>query len=240
MTQPEATILAAVISVLLGGVAAAVVTYLLMRRKTDAEIEKIRTETEKLGIEMRILSESVSYSLPQVKERMIFDGRGRIDGFDVKGAGGSFWTGMGQDARPISPRGEGSHHFQEGGVLNIQRTNTDGRYELILQQYLLEGKTSGFILKDESIGGKRKLRIACEAKTIGGEHTLRFVVRDPSTGRRFSEDVRRISGNDWTPVEAYLTADPTVDCQVRLDDEGVSAVPSSLQIRNLIVAERLS
>lgn len=240
MTQPVATIIAALITVLLGGVAAGFVSYRLTRRKTEAETEKTRAETEKLRIEIRNLSETVSYTLPQVRERVIFDGRGRIDGFDVRGSGGSFWKGKGADARPTTPAGEGSLTLQDGGVMNVQRTNTEGRYELLLLQYALDGKNSALIPKDETIGGRRKLRIACEAKAIGAEHTLRFLVREPASGLRLAEDKRIVSGNEWTAIEVFLQVDPAVACQVRIDDESVSAVPSSLQLRNLLVAERLS
>lgn len=247
MTQPVATVIAALISAFIGGVSAAVVTFLLNRKKMQAETEKLivdtektRLEAEKMRGEMKTLVETVNYSLPAAKEQVVFDSRQGIDGFDVKGFEGNFWIGQGKDARPASPKGEGSLRIEEGGVLNIQRTNTEGRFEVLLQQYLYDGKKHALIPKNELIGGRRKLRIGCEAKTIGADHLLRFIVRDPVTYQRLADDVKRIDGNDWTPIEVFLQVDPTIDVQVRIDDEAVSAVPSSVQLRNLVVAERIS
>ena len=234
MTQPTATILGAVISGVVGGLAATVVTYLLNRRKTDAETEKIRVETEKLRLEIKNLTEAVSYNLPQAKEQVVFDGSNRLDGFDIKGQPGNVW----KDNLPIGDKGEGELRLDEGGIINVQRTNVDGRYELTIQQYSYGGRTHAILPRNEGMGGKRKVRIRCEAKAIGGEHTIRFIVRDPASGRRLAEDSKRVIGNVWNPVEVFLQADPTIDSQVRIDDESVSHAPSSLQLRSLVVAER--
>lgn len=94
------------------------------------------------------------------------------------------------------------------------------------------------IPKDDLISGKRKLRVSCEAKSVGGDHNLRFIIRDPSTGHRLAEDRVRVTINNWTPYQVFLSADPNLDSQFRIDDEEVSHAPSSLQIRNIILAQR--
>jgi hypothetical protein len=235
MNQPMATIVAAVLTSLLSGVVAALVSNFLNRKKSDAETEKIRTETEKLRWEIKTLTEAVSYNLPQAKEQVIFDGTNGVDGFDIKGWPGNTW----KDNVAVGAKGEGELRFDEGGVINVKRTNTDGRYELTLQRYTYAGRDYHLLPKNESIGGKRKLRIRCEAKAIGGEHTLRFIVRDPASGKRLADDWKRVKENDWIPIEIFLQADPSTDCQVRIDDDSVSHAPSSVQLRNLVVAERL-
>jgi len=40
-------------------------------------------------------------------------------------------------------------------------------------------------------------------------------------------------------VEEYMLFSPREDCQLRLDDIEVSAVPSSIQIRNLVLTEKV-
>jgi hypothetical protein len=175
----------------------------------------------------------------QGSERVIFDGRERLDGFKVEGEANSLWKGSGTAAHRTSPLGEGSHEIFEGVGIDIRRTNTAGRYELMLKEFVLDGKTSPVIPRDARMSGKRKFAISCEAKASGGDHTLRFVLRDPAIGKWVTSKTRRISGNEWTRVEVFLFADPTVDLQVRIDDEDVSAAPSSVQIRNLVVVERL-
>jgi hypothetical protein len=231
------TILSAFISAVIGGLGVALLNYRLNREKLKAETGKILAETEKIRTEISGLSATVAYSLPNTTERIVFDGRGRIDGFDVMGREGNYWHA---DGKPASPIGRGAVAFEEGGILNIQRTNTDGRFELWLQRYTFNGRDYPRIPKSDIIAGRRKLRVSCEAKTIGGEHTLRFVIRNPETGQRLSQDVKIISRNAWIPIQAFLQSDPTVETELRIDDENVTSAPSSLQIRNLILVERQS
>jgi hypothetical protein len=239
MTPTMSPIVTALISAIFGGVVVALINHYLNREKSKAEIEKIRAETEKIQIEVRNLSATVSYAIADADEKIIFDGRRSIDGFAVRGNAGQFWSG-GKEPKATSERGEGTVKFEANGILNVQRTNRVGRYELYIQQYAYGGKQYPFIPKDELIAGKRKLRISCEAKVVGGEHSLRFVVRNRHTGQRFAEEIQKITVNDWTPVQVYLQANATEDSEVRIDDEQVSAVPSSVQIRNLLIAERAS
>jgi hypothetical protein len=236
MTPTISSIVTSLISAIFGGVVVALVNYYLNREKSRVEIEKIRAETEKIQAEIRNLSATVS-AIADANEKIIFDGRRSIDGFAVRGNAGQFWSG-GKEAKATSDRGEGTVKFEGNGILNVQRTNKVGRYELYIQQYTYGGKQHPCIPKDELVAGKRKLRIACEAKVVGGEHSLRFVVRNPHTGQRFAEDIQRITINDWTAIQVYLQANATEDSEVRIDDEQVSAAPSSIQIRNLLIAER--
>jgi hypothetical protein len=243
MTQPVATVLAALVSALIGGICASVVTYYLNRRKSDAEVEKIRAETEKLRAEtdklrseLRNLSETVATNLPR-REQIVLDGRERLDSFDIRGQEGSFYKRIDGEDRAITPKGEGTLQIEQGGILNIQRTNTEGRFELWVERYVYGGKEYSVLPKNELLAGKRKIVISCEAKVIGGEHSLRFLIRT-MTGHRFSDYVKRLTRNEWTPIEAALQADPAQDSQIRIDDEAVSAVPSSVQIRQLFVIER--
>lgn len=239
MTQPVATVVAA----LLSGLFVAVITYVINRRKveaetekTRAETEKLRAETEKLRSELRTLSETVATSLP-LREQILLDGRDHLDSFDIRGQGGSLYKRIDGEDRAITPRGEGALTIEHGGILNIQRSNTDGRFELWVQRILYRGQEHSVLPKNELIAGRRKIRIACEAKVIGGEHSLRFIIRAPS-GARFSDATKRLARNEWTPIEVALHADPSQDAQIRIDDEDVSAAPSSVQIRKLLIVER--
>jgi hypothetical protein len=232
------SIITALISAVVGGVSVAFINYFLNRKKTTAEVNKLVAETEKIRTEMNSLTQAVN-NLADTNEKIVFDGRSAIDGFSIKGQGGQFWTGMGSEAKPISPRGEGTLSF-EGNVLNIQRANKEGRFEVSLKQYSYNERVYSSIPVNEFISGKRKLRVSCEAKSIGGEHTLRFVVRDIYSGRRLADDAKVINKSEWTLVQAFLQADPTEESELRIDDEQVSTAPSSIQIRNLMVAEKQS
>ena len=238
------SIVVAGLSGLLSGIAVAILTYVLSKKRTDAEIsnmkaqaDKARAETDKILAELKNVSATVSYTLADAAEQILVGGTSSLDGFDVKGADGQIWTGTGKDSKPISPKGEGQLMFEEG-ALNVKRTNTFGRFELLFQRYRYKGNEYALIPKDDLISGKRRLLASCEAKAVGGEHSLRFVVRDPSTGHRLAQDSVRVTTNNWMPYQVFLSADASVDSQFRIDDEEVSHAPSSIQIRKVVLAQR--
>src|SRR5262249_30446070 len=69
-----------------------------------------------------------------------------------------------KDNKPISPKGEGSLRFEEGGVLRIERSNTDGRFEIRLQHN--GPKEPSFRRSQNPV--LRILRVACEVKVDHG------------------------------------------------------------------------
>jgi len=237
------SLLAGVVS----GIGVALLNHVLGRRKTAAEIrnleaqaEKIQAETGKILAEVQKLSDTVSYTLA-AEEAILVDGRSRaIDGFDTHTYEATLWQGSGSQAVPVGLKAKGRLIFDEGGVLNIQRENTDGRFELLFQRYLYKGKEHPLIPKDDLLQGKRKLRVSFEAKCVGGAHTLRFIIRDPASGRWLAQYSVRVDQTTWTPCQAFLVADADVPTQLRIDDEDLSAAPSSVQIRNLVIGQRLS
>jgi hypothetical protein len=243
MSDPLTTsIITAVISGLVGGTGVALLNNLLNKRKTNAEIQKVQAEaektsaeTEKIKAELRTVTATVSYTLANSAEELLIDGRSHIDGFDVKGSEGQFWD---NNSQPISPKGRGELKFEDGGVLNVKRTNTDGRFELLFQRYIYKTGEHPLIPKDDLISGRRKLRVGGEAKSAGADHTLLFMLRDPSTKEKLAVDRVRVTTSQWTSFQVFLSADPNVDCQLRIDDEEVSRAPSSVQLRNIILTQR--
>jgi hypothetical protein len=234
-------IVVAIITGVISVFGSGLLNYFVNRRKTQAEIQKVqaeaqktRAETDKILTEIKTVSANVSYSLAAPAEEILFDGSGRIDGFDVRGSEGNFWKG----SEPTSPKGRGELRFEDGGVLNIHRDNTEGRFELLFQRYNYKGEEHSVIPKDFTTSGKRKLRVSCEAKAISAEHMLRFVLREPTSARRLAEERICVKSIDWTKFQVYLPADPSLDAQLRIDDEDVSRAPSSVQIRNVVLAQR--
>jgi hypothetical protein len=52
--------------------------------------------------------------------------------------------------------------------------------------------------------------------------------------------VHRLSSPAWKRIEAHFTVPPLVEAELRIDDEGVSLAPSALQIRKLMMTQRMS
>lgn len=169
---------------------------------------------------------------------VIYDGRNRDIAFDFKGRADSFWTGKGSEARRTSPIGEGTLTFQQKGILNIARTRAEGRYEIRLLEYEYGGVKSRFAPKNDRISGDRKLWIHCEARSVSGKHGLRFVVKNEETQTWLANEKRIVEGSEWVPIDIYFRVDPARDFWFRIDHEEVSQVPSEVQIRGVVLAEK--
>jgi len=248
VTSDLLTFLSSLLSGVIGGSIVAIVNYYLTRRKTEAEIEKLRAETAKARAETKVieanvenLSATMSYKFTNTAERVIYDSTKSADPHDFRGAESQFWNP--QENKPTGPRGAGAltiERGKDGVILNLRRTNTEGRYEIWLQRFLYDGHERDVIPKNELIAGKRKLHVSCEAKVVDSGHSLRFVLRDEQKGQWLANSVTKLTKNEWTPVDFYFQIPPTVNTQFRIDDEAVSKAPSSVQIRKLVVAERVS
>lgn len=228
MNTGTPSIFSALFSGLVSGLVVALLNYFLTRRKTEAEIQKLEAETEKIRIEIgnnvESLSASVSYKLSNADERIIYDISRGSSGYDFSGDASRSYI----DGKAIEPRGEGSFTVKDG-VLSIHRKNKEGRYLVWLEKD---------IGKDEFIAGQRRLRISCQAKAVGSEHTLKFVLKEKTTDKILASEKVHISGDSWNPLEVYFRVSPTADFRFRIDDEYVTNAPSSIHIRGLVLAER--
>ena len=117
----------------------------------------------------------------------------------------------------------------ENGIINIQRANTEGRYCLWL--------TSKTILKSDYIEGRRKLKLNCDAKILGGSHRLRFLFKGKTSRKWLAKQERVVADDTWSKIEEYFLVSSAEDCEFRIDDFALQA-PSSVQIRNLVLTEK--
>lgn len=171
-----------------------------------------------------------------VAEQILYDMSQGHDPFDFKGVEGRRYIGD----KPTGPKGLGRLTIEPNGVLNLQRENTEGRFEIHLCRYRYGDSEQTMVPKNELVSGERKLRVSCEAKVIGGEHTLRFVLKNPDNLGGLPYENVRVASNEWTPIDVYFQCTPSVGFFLRIDDQDVSQVPSSVQIRELVVAEKVS
>jgi hypothetical protein len=136
------------------------------------------------------------------------------------------------DGKPTGPKGEGSFAFSDGGPLQIRRTNSAGRYEVELRH---NGRNEPTISK--TAHPERIFRIKFKAHTDKGGHELRFVLKDIRKDSWVDNKSVNISTQDWGDFEIYLRAPPSADLLLRIDDRGVTDVPSSVFMSSLLVAE---
>lgn len=240
----DADVIVTFLSGILSGVIVAVINHLLTKRRTEVEIKKMEAETEKIRAEtqqitssVETLSATVNYKFTETKESVYYDSSKNFSPHDFQGKEGTFWI----EKKVAGPKGRGELKMEKGGSLNVERTNTEGRYEIWLQKYMVDGSEKTFIPKNEMISGQRRLRVSFQAKAIGSEHNLRVVLKDHHTGEWLTNEIKEVSKrNEWTSFDYYFQVSPAKDFIVRIDDEKVKHSPSSVQIRNLVVAEKAS
>lgn len=123
-------------------------------------------------------------------------------------------------------------------MLNIQRTDNEGRFALVLNTYTRDGQTTDYIKADPSLSSKRKVRVTCEAKSLSGiSHVLDFVLRDKGSYDWLNTKTFTLNAQSWTTLEAYLVVSPDKDFYLKIYDHDVAKIPSSIQIQNLKVME---
>ena len=95
------TVLAALVSGVVGGIAVALLTYWLTRRKTLAEIKFIEAQAEKIQRELNV----VNFKIAGSTERVIYDSSGRDVGFDFQGSQAQIWQRIDGVDKAISGHG---------------------------------------------------------------------------------------------------------------------------------------
>ena len=217
-------IITSLISSIIGGLLVAIVNYFFTRNKTQAETEKLkaeadkfRAETEKVRTEIegfRTTVEEANYLAPATSEIIIYDSTNGIEGYDV----------------------DGGVEFKNGTVV-IQWLIRN----FALRKYIYNGEEKNYLPKNELIAGERKIRVSCEAKITQGECRLIFMFSPHPEGKSLEIRYVRLNQTDWKKIDLYFGLPSGVDCFLKFFIDslpGEMAENSSIQLRNLIVAEK--
>jgi Predicted nucleotide-binding protein containing TIR-like domain len=137
-----------------------------------------------------------------------------------------------QNGKGVGPKGEGNVTFHQGGILEIQRSNTSGRYEIEFRPF---GRHEPTIRK--TARPERVFRVTFKAKTEGGAHDLRVVLKDNQQDRWADHKITNVTVEKWQDFEIFLRAAPSSDLFLRIDDRGVTKSPSSVFLSAIRVAE---
>jgi hypothetical protein len=197
---------------------------------TPATYEPSGDPRSSIGPALYELKQSIRDLGPLGKhETILYDSRRDFKAHHFEHKNGRFY----KDDKATSPKSDGSLEFLPGGELRVDRRNVEGRYEIELRRNGPEKPS--FPKEHEPI--HRVFRVSCEAKVDNGKHELRFVLKDMKAGKWTASEKKDISSTEWTAVEFYLKALSTVDLLFRIDDERPSCAPSSVYLRNLVIAE---
>jgi hypothetical protein len=238
----------------LAAIAVALFQYVTGRRRSaadiglvDAQTRKTQKEIEKISQEMARLSESYTTSSDNIAEiqseiarlprdEVIVYQSNENPGFDIHGHEGRIWD----SGRPATEKATGVLSFLEHGIINVHRTNSDGKYEIYLHKYVMTGGKSSELIPKNSAGDKpRRFRVSCEARSLLGDHTVKIGMRDVGGGGTwYGQATYRISSQEWKRLEAYFSVPASAEACLRIDDQDVSTVPSTIQFRRLVVTRR--
>jgi hypothetical protein len=221
--------LIAFLSSVFGGLLVAIVNHLFTRKKTEAEIENLKALTKKTlaeaerisGDTKHALSEANYYDTTKLNEEVLYDGTKGMSSYDL------------------------TANFDEydikQGVILFQ--NNDWA-SYVLRTYRYDGKELTFIPKNEVVSGYRNIHASGEFKVINASYNVNIFLwetPEPLDGTDPSIDDRIVTITDmeWRKIDFYFRASPDRNYLVEIGTERVSG-DGSLQMRNLIVAERLS
>jgi hypothetical protein len=137
---------------------------------------------------------------------------------------------------PNAPTGKGILRIIDT-ALSLTRSNTKGRYRLILTQYRYDGNTLDHLPKNPILPGDRKIRVRFHAKVTDGRHILALSLKYGPSGGHGERIYITVAERQWESFEVILRGDPNKQASLYIDDQDVSAAGSGIQIRNLIVSE---
>lgn len=127
-----------------------------------------------------------------------------------------------------------------GTVMNVQRERDPaGRVHIWLRHYFYGGQWAEVIPADPAVSGWRTLRVRFDAKVSNGRHNIVVRVKaEPARRQEYlAEHHESLTRILWTPVECILRVPPAQDCYVRIDEDSVDAVPTSMQLRSIVVSQ---
>jgi len=216
----------------------AVVIYFLNSGKTKAETTKIKAETDKIIAETRNISDKIESALQSnTTEIIYYDSSINVPSqFDFE-----ITKQKSFDDKMQKEIGEkaGGEFTIINNILNIERTDGNGRFGVLLKSYKKGKNTFDCIKLDPEIGQQRKIYITCEAKSLKSKkHTLDFVLRNIDSFEWIANKTFIVQSYEWTKFEAYFKTTPDKSFRFKIYDREVEGAPNSIQIRNLKVVEK--
>ncbi len=143
-----------------------------------------------------------------------------------------------KDGKEVGDVARGSFNIEHGS-LNINRTNTDGRFLIRFINYYVNNQRVQFIKSNLQLESIRRLFVTFEAKTIGGAHTFRVTCKKHnSTVWVHNASVSfRVDTNGYQRFGRIINVPIDEDFIIQMDDIEVESPQSSIQIKDFKVFE---
>lgn len=232
-----------VIAAIVGAISAVLVSLvnnLLNSRKTKYEIEKLKAETAKIKAETTEMVEdssknivnSIEYESSSEQEIVLYESS-NISEFDLKLNESKCFA----NNASYGKRASGELSVKDG-VVSVTRNNQDGRLELVLKKYIIDGTEHSYLPNNPLLTGERKIHLRFYAKSTNGRQNIRAVAKDNNENKWLAQVSKRIENNEWVAINAYFRVPANKDAFIRIDNEDVENAPTSYQIKDIRLTER--
>jgi len=123
-------------------------------------------------------------------------------------------------------------------VLTIERDNTGGTFVVLIGSYDYKGRPKVVPVGDPA-DARRQFRVRFEVRAREAEHTLLVTLKMEGApqGEYLKQWRHRINPGGWEDIDDNFDVSFSADCQFRIEDRSVSAAPSRLEIRRLVITE---
>lgn len=212
------------------------ITSYINSGKTKVEIAKIKAETDKIITETKNLSIQVSSSTAASEFDMVYYDSSKISQFDFDFECTKEYNDITKNE--FGEKGKGTFSVKDG-MINIDRKNTAGRLAIVLKAYKIEDADFEYIKSNPAITNFRKIHVSCEVKSLSNvKHGVFFALREIDNFNWLANEQINVIENKWSTFNAYLRVSPDKNFRLKIYDRFVES-PSSIQIRNLKIVEKL-
>ena len=142
------------------------------------------------------------------------------------------------DNKEVGEQAVGKLDIKEG-VLNLRRTNKDGRFIIRILEYYNNNIAGKFIKSNVNLEGDRRILVSFKAKIIGGSHSIRIVCtkKDSHLWVHKANFKFIIESKEYQEFNQILKVPASEDFNIRMENIEVENLQSSVQIKDFMVKE---
>jgi hypothetical protein len=130
----------------------------------------------------------------------------------------------------------------ENGMLNITRTNNEGRFLIRFERYSIDGQNVSCIRNNPTLESDRRLLVSFKAKITNGSHTFRVICRKYNIAQWVHNAfvTFKIQSKEFQQYKRIIYVPANEDFQLQVDDLDVQNVSSSIQVKDFTIIELIS
>lgn len=195
-----------------------------------SQAEELRVENEQIRSRVANAEASIAYERADPRLLTVYDSS--RNGFDRFDFALDSHDGAQAELKIVT---DDTHN----DTLALLWPSTAGKVYVYLTRYGYVGQP-GAIPVGNAAGVRRQLRVQCDVRALSGAHTFLLVLKGLTAppGDHVDERRQRVGSEQWVPIDVVFSVAVATDFRLRIEDRSVSAAPSRLEVRNLVITER--